>query len=178
MSCLSRRAALHRLFWASLALGVSPRPSEAQALVKAWPAGRPTPALALPDLHGTVRRSSEWVGKVVVINFWASWCEPCVAEMPSLLRLAEARADRGVVVVAVNYQEGSAKIRTFLETVLGEVPESLLMLLDRDGAAARAWTPRVFPSTVILDRQGRARWLVVGEMDWAGEAALALVDRL
>lgn len=166
-----------RLLGAAAAAWLPPL-ARAQAIVKPWPAQRPTPALALPDLHGTVRRPSDWAGRVLIVNFWASWCEPCVAEMPSLLRLAEAGASRGIAVVAVNYQETPAKIRTFLETVLGEVPERLPVLLDRDGQAARAWTPRVFPSTVVLDRHGRARWRVVGEMDWTGEAARALLERL
>ena len=58
------------------------------------------------------------------------------------------------------------------------MPFTLPVLLDRDGAAARAWTPRVFPSTVLLDRSGRPRHIVLGELDWTGAAARALVEPL
>ncbi|HWP19749.1 MAG TPA: TlpA disulfide reductase family protein [Burkholderiaceae bacterium] len=177
---VSRRQALSYLLGGGVALALAGGATSARArsLVKPWPSQRAVPALALPDLQGQPRQLAQWRGKVVVLNFWASWCEPCVAEMPSLLRLAEASAEHGVVVAAANYQESEGKVRSFLDTVLGEVPERLVVLLDRDGAAARAWTPRVFPSTVVIDRQGRGRWIVVGEMDWSGKEARALIDPL
>ena len=169
---LTRRAVV-------LAAGLSALPSaRAQAQTRAWPASRATPDFRLPDLHGLEHTLEPLRGHVVVLNFWASWCEPCVAEMPSLLRLAETRVDEGLVVLAVNYQESADKIRRFLDTVLGEVPGTMPVLLDRDGAAAKAWTPRVFPSTVLVDRRGRPRWTVVGELDWTGEQARALLAPL
>ena len=169
---LTRRALL-------LAAGLSALPSaRAQALTRPWPASRKVPDFRLPDLHGLEHTLEPLRGQVVVLNFWASWCEPCVAEMPSLLRLAETRADEGIVVLAINYQEGADKIRRFLDTVLGEVPGTMPVLLDRDGAAAKAWTPRVFPSTVLLDRSGRPHWSVVGELDWTGAQARALLAPL
>lgn len=169
---LTRRALL-------LAAGFSALPAaHARALVRPWPADWAVPALRLPDLHGLEHTLEPLRGQVVVLNFWASWCEPCVAEMPSLLRLAETRANDGVVVLAVNYQEGADKVRRFLDTVLGEVPGSMPVLLDRDGAAAKAWTPRVFPSTVLIDRDGHPRWAVIGELDWTGEQASTLLAPL
>ncbi|AKJ28375.1 TlpA family protein disulfide reductase [Caldimonas brevitalea] len=155
-----------------------PGPASAQVQVRPWPADRPTPPLALRDLQGRTVALAPFRGKVMVLNFWASWCEPCVAEMPSLLRLAERGAAQGLAVLAVNYQEGDAKIRSFLDTVLGEVPDALPVLLDRDGAAARAWTPRVFPSTVLIDRNGRPHTTVVGELDWTGAKADTLLAPL
>ena len=147
-------------------------------MVQAWPASRSVPSLSLPDLQRQKQTLSSLRGSVVVLNFWASWCEPCVAEMPSLLRLAETRGDDGVVVLAINYQESAAKIRSFLETVLGEVPGTMPVLLDADGAAAKAWTRRVFPTTVLVGRDGRPRWSVVGEFDWTGAEARRLLDPL
>ena len=151
---------------------------QAQSMVQAWPASRSAPSLSLPDLQRQKQALSSRRGSVVVLNFWASWCEPCVAEMPSLLRLAESRGDDRVVVLAINYQESPAKIRSFLETVLGEVPGTMPVLLDSDGAAAKAWTRRVFPTTVLVGRDGRPRWSVVGEFDWTGAEARRLLDPL
>ena len=150
----------------------------ARSLVQAWPPARAVPSLSLRNLQGQVQSLESLRGQVVVLNFWASWCEPCVAEMPSLLRLAESRGDEGVVVLAVNYQESPAKIRSFLENVLGEVPGALPVLLDADGAAAKAWTRRVFPTTVLVGRDGRPRSSVVGEFDWTGIEARKLIDPL
>lgn len=161
------------------AAGLAALPAaRARALTRAWPAERPVPPLRLPDLQGLEHELGQLSGQVVVLNFWASWCEPCVAEMPSLLRLAETRAADGVAVLAVNYQENEDKVRRFLDTVLGEVPASMPVLLDRSGSAAKAWTPRVFPSTVLIDRSGRPRWTVVGELDWTGEQAMRLLAPL
>lgn len=150
----------------------------AWALVRPWPVNRPAPSLTLAALEGGTRRLAHWKGRVVVLNFWASWCEPCVSEMPALLRLAEGWADQGLAVLAINYQESEAKVRSFLDLVFGEIPEALPVLMDRDGAAARAWTPRVLPTTVIVDRTGRPRWSVIGEFDWTGAQARDLINPL
>ncbi|MCX7659820.1 MAG: TlpA family protein disulfide reductase [Caldimonas manganoxidans] len=149
-----------------------------RAWVRPW-TGRPsTPPLALPALEGGVRRLADWRGQVVLLNFWASWCEPCVSEMPALLRLAESRADQGLVVLAVNYQESEAKVRSFLDLVFGEIPQALPVLMDRDGQAAKAWTARVLPTTVIVDRSGQPRWSVMGEWNWTGPQARELIEPL
>lgn len=140
-----------------------------------WPAKKPTPPLTLDDLEGRRWSLAALRGKVVVLNFWASWCEPCVTEIPTLSWLAETHAARGdVVVLGVNYQENEAKVRRFLQGV----PVSYLVLLDRNGEAARAWTTRIFPSTVLIGRDGRPALTVVGELDWAGEQGERLLNPL
>jgi thiol-disulfide isomerase/thioredoxin len=140
-----------------------------------WPAGRRAPGLDLTRLDGSPWRLAESRGRVLLANFWASWCEPCRAEMPSLARLAQRRDSEGLSVVAVNYREGESAIRRFVDS-LGI--DALPVLLDRDGTAAAAWTPRIFPSTVVFDRRGRPAGVLVGEIDWEGAAAQALLDPL
>jgi thiol-disulfide isomerase/thioredoxin len=175
MSPCSRRSWL----LTCLAAGLAPAaPAHAQYRREAWPAAQAAPPLRLPQLGGGERSMQQFGGQVLLLNFWASWCEPCVSELPSLLRLAEARAADGLAVCCVNYQEGEAKVRAFLDTVLGEVPASLSFLLDRDGAAARAWTGRIFPTTVAVDRAGRPRWRVAGELNWTGADAMGLLAPL
>jgi thiol-disulfide isomerase/thioredoxin len=151
---------------------------QAQAIVRSWPANRAVPSLSLAQMEGGTRQLAHWRGRVLVLNFWASWCEPCVSELPSLLRLAEGQAQRGLSVALVNYQEGEAKVRDFLGLVFGEIPEALPVLMDRDGAVAKAWTPRVLPTTVLVDRKGRPRWSVIGELDWTGPQARELIEPL
>ncbi len=146
----------------------------ARHVVRPWPAGRPAPPLDLVDLDGKRWTIDALAGRVVVLNFWATWCEPCRVEMPSLEAMAARKRREGVVVCAVNYLESPDKIRRFLERAPFKAP----ILLDSDGDATVAWTPRVFPSTVLVGRDGRPATTVVGELDWEAEEAGALLDPL
>ena len=139
-----------------------------------WNAARPAPTLSLTDLNGKVWDLPSLQGQAVLLNFWATWCEPCLEEMPSLESLARRHEGEPLRVLTVNYQESEPGIRRFLE----RVPLALPVLLDRDGAAAKAWTPRVFPTTVLIDRSGRPRQQVVGAVDWAGEGPAQWVREL
>ena len=156
-----------------LALGVcGVRPAAAAYVLRPWPAGRPVPAFDLPDLNGKRWRLEPLLGQVVVLNFWATWCEPCRTEMPSLEAMAARRASSGVTVLTVNYKEAPDVIRRFLE----KLPFKLPILLDADGDATFDWTPRVFPSTVLIGRNGLPVSVVLGDLDWAAADANALLD--
>ena len=132
------------------------------------------PALRLTDIDGQPWDLAALQGRVVLLNFWATWCEPCRAEMPSLDLLARRHEADGLTVLAINFKETARTIRRFLE----RVPLALPVLLDQDGAVTRAWQTRIFPSTVLVDRGGRPRGVVMGEMDWTGDAAQALLQPL
>jgi len=150
------------------------RPATAAHVVRPWPAGRPTPPLDLVDLNGRRWRLESVAGQVVVLNFWATWCEPCRTEMPSLEALATRRRAAGLAVLTVNYKETPEAIQRFLE----KLPFKLPILLDPDGDATVAWTPRVFPSTVLIARNGMPVHAVLGDLDWASAKANALLDPL
>lgn len=145
--------------------------ARAAHVVRPWPVDKPTPGLALTDLDGKTWTLAALQGKVVVLNFWASWCEPCRAEMPSLERLAARHARDALIVLAVNYLEAPTVIKGFLALQ----PVSLPILLDLEGDACAAWTPRVFPTTVLVDRSGTPRTQVLGELDWLSAEARALI---
>lgn len=147
------------------ARGKAAHAAESTPLRRAWPSDRATPPLSLPGHEGPDWSLADAKGKVVVLNFWAGWCEPCRTEMPSLELLAARHESDGLVVVAVNFRETDAAVRRFLE----QMPIALPILRDRDGAAARDWGVRVFPTTVIVGRDGRARFSVIGEADWTGK---------
>lgn len=155
-------------------LGLTVAPVFAQAkdepgyVVRPWPRDKDVPPLPAGALDGKAPSLADLRGQVVMLNFWATWCEPCRAEMPSLQRLANSHAAQGLRVFAVNYQERPDTIRRFVEKLDLRLP----VLLDADGAAARAWTPRIFPSTVVLARDGRPAFTLVGEADW-GSAEVA-----
>lgn len=163
----------------ALALAAAVAPGLAQAgaaghVVKPWPSAKPVPALDLADLDGKHWALEVLRGHVVLLNFWATWCEPCRLEMPSLEAVASARRDAGLVVLAVNYRETAQTVRVFLE----RTPYRATILLDADGDAATEWTPRVFPSTVLIGRDGKPTATVLGDLDWSGQEARELIDPL
>lgn len=139
--------------------------------VQSWPARKPVPALQLTDLSGKVWRLADMRGKVVLLNFWASWCEPCRAEMPSLQRLADQHP-QDLVVLAVNLKESTQTVQQFVQRTALTLP----VLPDPQGATARAWGVTVFPSTVLIDAQGKVRRVVQGELDWTGPGAQRLLQ--
>ena len=163
---LLARAALGAL----LALGAA---SAGATAIKPW-TGKETPALIRPDLTGKVVDLKELRGKVVVLNFWATWCEPCMAEMPSLERLRSRFQGRALEVLAVNYGEGNAKVRDFLQ----RQNISLTVLLDPEKEAASAWRAGGLPITFLIDATGRVRHYVFGERDWSDDESVKLVESL
>jgi len=136
---------------AALAQGLEPRSAPATA------------PLALPDLQGTVHRLSDYRGKVVLLNFWASWCAPCREEMPSIERLRRALRTEAFVVLAVNVGEDARAARSFAWAV----GIDFTVLVDRDRQAAREWGTRALPTTFIVGPDGRVRYSHVGARDWS-----------
>ena len=138
----------------------APSPAAAPA---PWPGG-PTPPLVLKDLDGREVRLDAFRGRTVVVNFWATWCAPCVEEMPSLMRLREKFAPQGLEVIAVNFQENAARIKPFLMRNGLDFP----VVRDHDGSARTAWGVNVFPSSFVIGPDQKVAFVVVGEADWSG----------
>ncbi|HLX80548.1 MAG TPA: TlpA disulfide reductase family protein [Burkholderiales bacterium] len=134
--------------------------------LKPWSGGT-TPPLALADVEGRAYRLEDYRGKVVLVNFWATWCEPCREEMPSMNRLRASLAGRPFEVLAVNLAESESRIRRFIEQLPLEFP----VLMDRDGAAAKSWRARLLPISFLVGPDGRIRYSAVGGMDWAQDEA-------
>ena len=128
--------------------------------MKPWPGGA-TPPLALRDLAGKEHKLADYKGKVVVLNFWATWCDPCREEMPAMQRLQDKLAGK-VAVLAVDYGEGPPRIRDFLS----RVPVRFTVLLDRDTSAADAWKVKVLPTTLVIDPEQKVRFVAVGDVGW------------
>ncbi|MFN3809151.1 MAG: TlpA family protein disulfide reductase [Roseateles asaccharophilus] len=144
------------------------------ALRRPWPARTPTPPVSLPGFEGPGFELAQARGKVVLLNFWASWCEPCRSEMPSLELLAQKYEARGLQVLAVNHRETDAALRRFVQ----QMPVDLPILRDADGAVARAYGVRIFPTSVLIARDGRAAFSVIGELDWTGPQARQWIEPL
>jgi len=123
-----------------------------------WSGGA-TPPLALRDLEGREHKLADYKGKVVVLNFWATWCDPCREEMPSMQRLQDKLAGKPFAILAVDYGEGPPRVKDFLKTV----PVRFTVLLDRDTSAATAWKVKVLPTTLVIDAEQKVRF---GDVGW------------
>jgi len=135
---------------------------------------RPAPELGLTDATGRRHTRDDHRGRVTLVNFWATWCPPCVHEIPSMNRLAAAYDPREFAIVSVNFKEPPAHVRAFMGKVAVDFP----VLLDEDGAAAARWGVFAFPSSFLLDRQGRVRYSVNTAIEWDTAEARVVIDRL
>jgi thiol-disulfide isomerase/thioredoxin len=148
-------------------------PAFADAELRPW-SGGPTPRLARPDLEGRTVDLRELKGRVVVVNFWATWCDPCREEMPSFERLRERLKGQPFEVLTVNYGEGRERIQQFLDRHRLTLP----VLLDPEKQAAAAWRAGGLPMTFIVDARGRVRYSAFGESDWSAGEPLRVVEAL
>ena len=148
--------------------------STSAALLKPYRGDRATPPLSLETLDGERLELDDYTGRVVVLNFWATWCPPCVEEIPSLERLRELRHDRGLEVLSVDVGEEPEEVRTFLE----DKPVNYPVALDPEAEAFKAWNTYAFPTTFILDRKHRIRYAVFGAFAWDSQEVLDAVDAL
>jgi thiol-disulfide isomerase/thioredoxin len=147
-------------------------PASAQEL-KPWTGGA-TPALELADMKGARHRLADYRGKVVLVNFWATWCVPCRDEMPSIERLRASLDGQRFAVLAVNLAEPESRIQKFLDAV----PLGFPVLLDRDAKIARAWQAKLLPATYIVGPDGALRYRHLGELDWSKPEIRAQIARL
>ncbi len=143
------------------------------AELKPWTGGA-APSLSLTDPQGKAHDLAAYRGKVVLVNFWATWCAPCREEMPSMQALRQRLAGKPFEVLAVNLMESEEKIAAFREAELIDLP----VLMDRDGAAAKRWKVRMLPISFVIDRRGAIRYQLVGEANWTGRDITSAIERL
>ncbi len=139
-------------------------------------AGTDTPEIDFQTADGANRTLKDYLGQGVVLNFWATWCVPCVAEMPALARLAGLLQGTKVAVLPLSSDRGGAAAvqKYFTEKDLSGLP----ILLDPRGAAARAFGVRGIPTTILIDASGRERGRYEGAADWSSPEAVAAVKAL
>lgn len=134
----------------------------------------PAPALVLGDLDGGSFDLDAYRGRVVLVNFWASWCRPCVVEIPSLHRLDASLAGEDFKIVTVNVGEDAARVERFLQQVQVELP----VLMDYDASISKGWMIYVYPSSYLVDRQGNIRYAYLGALQWDSTENLKIIRQL
>ena len=131
-----------------------------------WSGAQP-PSFTLEDTDRRATSLADYRGRPLILHFFATWCEPCLRELPALGALLGRHQAAGLTVLAVSVSEPDIRVRRFLE----RSPVPFPVLLDRDRAVSKAWGADVLPTSILLDRSLIARHGVQGEFDWSGSAA-------
>ena len=130
--------------------------------------------ITLPLLGGKNVSLSSYKGKVVILNFWATWCPPCRAEMPSMETLYQRLKKQGLEILAVDLEEGREEVQQFINSNRYTFP----VLLDLDGKAGAQYGASAIPTTYILDREGKIIARIVGSIRWDNPKVIAAFEAL
>lgn len=137
---------------------------------------RPAPDFTLKDMDDTAHSLSQYRGKVVMLNFWATWCPPCRREMPSMEAVYQNLKDEGLMVLAVNEWEPAEHVFAFMGqlSVFPEFP----ILFDTSGSVAEAFAVNGLPTTLIIDGRGRIVYRAIGGRDFEHPEVVKLLREL
>lgn len=141
--------------------------------LKSWKGGA-TPPLALQDLKGKTHKLEDYRGKVVMVQFWATWCPPCLKEMPAMQRLEKKMAGKPFAILAVNMGESGKDVGEFANKMKIGFP----VLLDEEGNGVGNWKVFVAPSTFLLDPQGNVRYTLQGGAEWDEPVYIKAINEL
>jgi thiol-disulfide isomerase/thioredoxin len=130
--------------------------------------------IQLKDVFGNTVSLSDFRGKIVFLNFWATWCPPCVIEMPSMQKLHRRFKDKNFIMVAINSQETEAQVKSFFN----KYKLSFTALLDSSAEVGAWFDVNAFPTTFVLDKKGRIIGRALGPREWDSQASVALFDYL
>lgn len=140
--------------------------------------GRKAPAFTLKDLKGKEHSLSDYRGKVVFLNFWASFCTPCKEEMPSMERLVRQYKDRGLVMIAISFDPEAAASQAFMDQFLPGEQSAMTILHDPQSTMGQAYGTELIPETYIIDQQGEIVARFVNAYDWARPEVKGLIESL
>lgn len=128
----------------------------------------------LPDLEGRDHSLSDYRGRWVLVNYWATWCPPCREEMPSMERAWQTLKDDGILLLAINVGETEDQVWTFTSNY----PVNFPLLLDQDSKTIEAWPVQGLPTTFVIDPQGRLAYRAIGGRAWDDPVLLEQVREL
>ena len=130
--------------------------------LKPYSGSAPTPPLQLIDLQGESHNLQDYKGKIVLVQFWATYCTPCRKEMPSMNKLIKKMQGTPFKILAVDMGESKAEVQTFVDQVKPE----FTILLDEAGQSIAQWQVFAAPSNFIIDTQGNIRYTLFGGVEW------------
>ena len=136
--------------------------------------GKQNIQLTLNTFDDKLMDISKYKGRVILLNFWASWCRPCVKEIPSLVRLQQQFDQDDFNIITINVGESKEQIVEFMKKVKLELP----IMLDADGQAVKDWGVYAYPSSLVLDRKGVIRYAYLGALEWDSQSIINTIKGL
>lgn len=161
---------LRRTMPALLILAAASVAAQAEPRLTPVPEPIEAPALDVPELDGTLHRTEAYRGRTLIVSFWATWCAPCIVEMPSLARLARQVPEDEIAVLAVNLGDRGERIDEFLARV---DTDGLTILHDAENTLAEPWHIVGLPVTYVVAPDGRLSLVALGAREWDEEAMIA-----
>jgi len=152
----------------------SPFVQSAETLLTKITPVRNAPEFSLQDLDGNIVKLSDFRGKPLIVNFWATWCPPCRKEMPSMERAWQIIKDQGIAMVAINVGEDEDTVFTFT----ADYPLSFPLLLDTTGSVTQRWPVVGLPTTFIVNPEGKIVYRAIGEREWDMPELLNVIRQL
>ena len=128
----------------------------------------------LNDLAGNSHTLQDYQGTVVLVNFWASWCPPCIYEMPELIQLKKQLNGQPFEILALNVGEKKYRVRKFAKLISFHLP----VLLDTSKVTFDDWGVKTLPTSFLIDTSGKIRYRVRGNPDWNDEATIKIIEQL
>jgi thiol-disulfide isomerase/thioredoxin len=160
------------LLWGGKAADAREHLLEAMGLAKVPP--KAAPDFSLPNIDGQQVSLQQYRGKVVFLNFWATWCVPCREEMPALERLHQTYQAQDLAIISIDLKESADQVKTFFQKHSLSFPA----LLDQDGSVFRDYLVAGMPTTYLIKRDGTLLARGVGGRDWTRAEALQLIQEL
>ena len=139
--------------------------AHAQFEKKPWQKGMVVPSIEYSDLSGKAWDLNQLKGKVVILNFWATWCAPCLEELPSLQTFQDFSTSNDLLILTINVKETPSKIQQFISRNGYTFP----VIADRQGDISKKWGVKLFPTSVVISAQGKPTWIVEGPVDWTNK---------
>lgn len=128
----------------------------------------------LPDLNNQRHSLSDYKGNVVLVNFWASWCLPCVREMPELTQLKQRINRQSFEIITINVGERKNRVKHFAQRMNFELP----VLLDVSSKVFNEWKVKIMPTSFLIDTNGIVRYRALGNPGWDDEQTLSIIENL
>lgn len=138
--------------------------------------GEPLPDFTLSDMQGKAHTLGDYRGKVVMLNFWATYCGPCIKEMPSMQRLKEKLAGKPFSILAVDMAEEKRDVEAFFAR--HKIQVDFPILLDPEGMVVEQWMISAVPTTFILDPEGNIRYALFGGLEWDSDEVINTLNGL
>jgi len=137
--------------------------------------GNPVPnPISLPDIQGKQYKIADYKNRVTIVNFWATWCTPCIKEIPSLNNLRQSMRGKSFELVSINYAENVDTIKEFMKMVEVDFP----VLLDEEGLESAKWKVIAFPSTFVIGKDGLIYYGVNAGIEWDTPEVLTVINQM